>query len=233
MAAIVGRLPARAGVVPAGHRHAAHLLLWPTKRRWSNANFGHVLGLPPDDPAVRKLALAAYRNYARYLVELMRLPRMPLETVATRVESKGLETLLETWRESGSLILVAAHVGNNEFIAAGAVSHGLPIHVLADDSTFPEMFEHLSGQRRRYGVTVIPWRNLREIYAVLKRGEMLALLVDWGYRPTTSPSGFRRLDHAPGRAGHPRRQTGAGIVPIVSHRRPDGTFRRPMTRRSG
>ena len=31
-------------------------LLWPTKRRWSNRNFGHVLGLPPDHPRVRRIA---------------------------------------------------------------------------------------------------------------------------------------------------------------------------------
>src|SRR5205823_9646257 len=103
-----------------------------SKRRWANANFGHVLGLPPNDPAVRRLALAAYRNYARYLVELMRLPRMPLERIADRVEPKGLETVLDLWRESGSLILVAAHIGNNEFVAGGMASHGLPINVLAD-----------------------------------------------------------------------------------------------------
>ena len=34
-------------------RPGRRYLLWPTKRRWSNRNFGHVLGLPPDDPAVR------------------------------------------------------------------------------------------------------------------------------------------------------------------------------------
>ena len=44
--------------------------VWPKKREWLNANFGHVLGLPPEDPAVRQLALAAYRNYGRYLVDL-------------------------------------------------------------------------------------------------------------------------------------------------------------------
>ena len=52
-------------------------LLWPKKRDWSNQNFGHVLGLPPDDPRVRRLALRAYREYGRYLVELMRVPFLP------------------------------------------------------------------------------------------------------------------------------------------------------------
>ena len=49
--------PGAAGVVPAGLVTRLTYVLWPSKRRWANANFGHVLGLPPDDPAVRKLAL--------------------------------------------------------------------------------------------------------------------------------------------------------------------------------
>ena len=225
VAAIVGRLPARPAWIVLGMITQASYLLWPSKRRWANLNFGHILGLPPNDPAVRRLALAAYRNYARYLIELMRLPRMPLDKAAARVEAQGIETLREIWRESGSLILVAAHVGNNEFVAAGAVSHGLPINVLADDTTFPEMFELLRRQRERWGVTIIPWRNIREIYAVLKRGELLGLLVDWGYRPDGIPVRlFGAWTTLPAGPAALAAKTGATILPIVAHRRPDGTF---------
>ena len=57
----------------------ASYLAWPTKRRFSNANFAKVLGLPPGHPRVRRLALRAYKEYARYMVELMRLPSRPRE----------------------------------------------------------------------------------------------------------------------------------------------------------
>ena len=57
----------------------ASYLFWPTKRTWSNRNFGHVLGLPPEDRRVRSMALRAYGEYGRYLVELMRLPSRPLD----------------------------------------------------------------------------------------------------------------------------------------------------------
>lgn len=223
--AIVGRLPARAAWTVLGWITQLTYLVWPAKRRWSNVNFAHVLGLPEDDPEVRRLALRAYRHYARYLVELMRLPRMPLERISDRVESQGLDSLVELWRDANGVILVAAHVGNNEFVAGGMAAHRLPINVLADDTSFPEMFDLLKRERERWGVRIIPWRNLREVYAILKRREMLGLLVDWGYRSdgipvrlfgawTTLPAGPATL------AG----RTGATIVPIVAHRRPDGTF---------
>jgi KDO2-lipid IV(A) lauroyltransferase len=155
----------------------------------------------------------------------MRLPRMPLEESGLRVESDGIETLEAAWREAGSLILAMAHVGNNEYVAAGLASRGWPISVLADDTAFPEMFELLRAQRERWSVRIIPWRNMREIYGVLRRGEILGLLVDWGYRPdgiavrffdawTTLPAGPAAL----------AARSGAVILPVAVHRRPDGTF---------
>ena len=68
-------------------------LVWPTKRRWSNRNFGYVLGLPPGDPRVRRMALRAYLEYGRYLVELMRLPSRSPEEMAAMVPVLDTEDL--------------------------------------------------------------------------------------------------------------------------------------------
>ena len=73
---IVSHVPGALARWVIGTGSQAGYLGWPTKRRWSNANFGHVLGLPPDDPRVRRLALRAYREYATYLVETMRLENL-------------------------------------------------------------------------------------------------------------------------------------------------------------
>ncbi|MFL5641071.1 MAG: hypothetical protein ACJ771_01860, partial [Chloroflexota bacterium] len=79
-------LPARPTGAVLGLGAQASYLLWPTKRDWSNRNFGHVLGLPPDDPRVRRVALRAYRRYGTYLVELMRVPFMPQDEVMGLIE---------------------------------------------------------------------------------------------------------------------------------------------------
>ena len=54
-----------------------------------------MLGLPPDHPRVRRLALRAYGEYARYVVELMRLPSRPHEELRGSVEAAGVERLVE------------------------------------------------------------------------------------------------------------------------------------------
>ena len=222
---IIGRLPRRLVEGAFSVVLQGSYLLWPTKRRWSNTNFGHVLGLPPDDPAVRRVARAAYRSYARYLVELMRLPRMSDAEVEGTVEPLELEAMMAIWHESNGLILTIAHIGSNEAVGRGMAHHGLPFNVVADDSTFPELFEHLRRQREEWSVKLIPWRNLREIFNVLRRREILVLLVDWGYRPDGVPvTLFDAWTTLPAGPAFLAGKTGATILPITIRRIDDRRF---------
>jgi KDO2-lipid IV(A) lauroyltransferase len=204
----------------------AGYVFWPAKRRWSNANFGHVAGLPPDDPRVRRMALGAYREYARYLVEVMHLESMSAERAGQLVAQSELDGVETIWRESkGGLIFALGHVGNNEAVAAAAAGRGWPVNVVADDTAFPEMFARFTALREAWGVHVIPWRNLREIYGVLKRREMLALLVDWGYRADGIPvrlfDGWTTLPAGPASLAA---KTGSRILPLSIRRQPNGDF---------
>lgn len=202
----------------------ASYLLWPTKRRWSNANFGHVLGLPPHHPQVRRFALKAYRTYARYMVELMRLPS---GRDRVELELAGVDEMADAWRESGGpIILSIAHIGNNEAAATVLAERGYPISVIADDTAFPELFALLREQRRSWGVELIPWRNLRDIYAVLRRGEILGVVVDWGYRADGIPVRlFDAWTTLPAGAATLAGKTGAWIVPVALRRTAHGRFR--------
>lgn len=222
---VVARLPARAAWTVLGWFTQASYLLWPAKRRWSNRNFGHVLGTSPDDPAVRRLALGAYRSYARYLVELMQLSSMTPAGAAAMLDPSSLDEVERLWRTSKGVVFVACHIGNNDAIAAGCGHRGWPLSGVADDSTFPELFELLRQERARWGATVIPWRNLREVYGVLRRGEMLALMVDWGYRPDDIPVKlFDAWTTLPAGPATLAARTGAIILPVVARRMPDGRF---------
>jgi phosphatidylinositol dimannoside acyltransferase len=198
-------------------------LAWPTKRRWSNSNFAHVLGLPPGDRKVRLTALAAYGEYARYVVEMMRLPNLSRDIAKDLIVGDDLDKVEPIWREGGGgLILALGHIGNAEAAAAGVAFRGWPISVLADDSSFPEMFEEFRRTREKWGVHVIPWRNLREIYTVLRRGEMLGLFVDWGYRSDGIPVRlFDAWTTLPAGPAALAAKTGSPILPIAIRRRAD------------
>jgi KDO2-lipid IV(A) lauroyltransferase len=217
---VLGRIPpAIARLIVATGAQLSYLL-WPTKRRWSNANFGHVLGLPPDDPRVRHMAMRAYGEYARYIVELMRLPRMDSAEALRMVDHDFLDTF-EPVRAAlkGGVILALGHVGNNEAVAAAVASRGYPVSVVADDSAFPELYDDLRRLRESWGVRLIPWRNLRDMYGVLRRGEFLGLLVDWGYRPDGIPVElFDAWTTLPAGPATLAARTGAQILPITIRR---------------
>jgi phosphatidylinositol dimannoside acyltransferase len=223
---LLGILPSGPSRFVASRVTQASYLLWPTKQRWSNRNFGHVLGLPPDDPRVRRLALQAYAEYGRYLVELMRLPSRSAAEVDQLAGDIDVEAVKRLRAESpGGLILAASHMGSNEAVAVSIADHGLPISVVADDSSFPELFEHLRREREQWSVKLIKWRNLRGIFDVLRKREMLGLLVDWGYRADGIPVRlFGSWTTLPAGPATLAAKTRSWIVSVHIRRRSDGRF---------
>jgi phosphatidylinositol dimannoside acyltransferase len=228
LAWILATVPPGPAAAVIGRASQLSYLAWPTKRRWSNRNFGHVLGLPPDHQEVRSMALRAYYGYGRYLVELMRLPSRSAEERAALVPDLDAVEFKRLWREAphgGGMIFVVGHVGSNDAVAAAIARHDMPISVVADDSAFPELFELLRSQREAWGVRIIGWRNLRAIFGVLRRREMLGLLVDWGYRADGIPVKlFGQWTALPAGPATLAAKTGSRILPITIRRRPDGTF---------
>ena len=223
---LIGHLPMAVARRLIGFVLVGSYVLWPSKRRYVNENFAHVLGRPPGDPEVRRAALAAYRTYARYVTELMRLPRLPNERAAELVDTANLMPLEAWWLENKrGIILTTAHIGNLESVARGIARHGWPIAAVADDTSFPELFDYLRRQRESWGVTLIPWRKLRELYGVLRRGEVLALIVDWGYRSDGIPVRlFGQWTTLPAGPAVLAAKTGAVIVHIAIRRSADGRF---------
>jgi phosphatidylinositol dimannoside acyltransferase len=173
------------------------------------------------------VALRAYREYGRYLVELMRVPFMPEDEVVGLMEPLD-PVELQRIRDAtkGGVIVTAAHVGNNDVVGAAIAHMGLPLNVVADDSSFPELFEHLRRQREQWHATLIPWRNLRAIFGVLRRRELLGLLVDWGYRSDGIPVQlFGAWTTLPAGPATLAAKTSSRILPAITIRQPDGRLR--------
>ena len=198
----------------------------PQRRRWLRSNFAHVLGVSPKDKAAGRLARAAYRNYARYVMELMRLPWLKPGQVELLLDLGDFERFMEIYRSSNGTILVAAHLGNNEAAASAFAKHGLEINVVGDDSAYVELFELFERQRVAWGIKMITWRNLRGVYGALRRKEALVLLVDWGYRADGIPvkmfGSWTTLPAGPALLAAKHSST---ILPFCINRLPDGRFR--------
>ena len=225
---LMSRLPVAVARAIVSFVLQASFFLVPRKRRFVNDNFAHILGRPASSLEVKRKAYAAYRSYARYVVELMRLPRLTNDQAAALVDTSTLLPLEDYWKSTGKgLILTSAHIGNLEAVARGIARHGWPIAAIADDTSFPELFDLLRRQRKDWGVELIPWRNLRDLFGVLKRREILALIIDWGYRAEDIPVRmFGSWTTLPAGPAALAAKTGAPIVHIAIRRLPDGrTFK--------
>lgn len=222
---LFAHLPPRLGIALLQALFSMGYHVWPPKAGIIRSNMAHVLGLPVDDPRAAAAARRAYRTYGRYLAELLRLPSRPDSEIAELIDQHQLESFLAALDASHGLIIPSAHIGNGEAVVAGFSHLGLGGNILADDSSQGMLFEHLTTARARWGVRMIPWRNLREVYRVLARGELLGLTVDWGYRPGDVPVRlFGEWTTLPAGPAMLAAKTGALIVPVFSYRQASGRY---------
>jgi lauroyl/myristoyl acyltransferase len=205
---------------------------WPHKRRIILANASQVLGLPAKDRRVRHLARRIYATYSQFIIELMRLPSLPADEPMRLMRSGGehgeesFVAIFEKLRsEKRGLIAVSGHIGSIDLLAGAFALRGLPTYGLADDSAYPELFEEMNAQRRRWKIEIIPWRNLRRVFSALREPAILGLVVDWGYRSDGIPVRlFGEWTTLPAGPAMLAAKTHAAIVPVVGRRMDDGTY---------
>jgi KDO2-lipid IV(A) lauroyltransferase len=154
--------------------------LWPAKRRNAVANLQRVLGA--DAHQAGRLARAAFRNYGKYLIDMMRLSGWQLRDIEQRLVVHGLEHVEAARAQGRGLIFVGGHIGNSDIGGAILAGRGYPAHVIAETLHPPRWNALVQETRRQTGMRVIAAEGgAREILRVLRRNEVLAFLVD---RPT-------------------------------------------------
>jgi KDO2-lipid IV(A) lauroyltransferase len=196
-----------------------------SKRDLLHANLAHPMGLPPSDRRVRSAARRAFRNYAKYLVDMMRIGELDEADAADLVHIEDIEVLRRARAEERGVLLCTVHVGGMDLIGAGLKLEGESLHVVADDTTYGRLYDHLEEARKRQHIFLIGWRNLRGIFRALRDGENLVLFCDGGFRrgdvpvelcgePTTLPIGPATL----------AAKSGAPMMPVACRRTSDDRF---------
>jgi KDO2-lipid IV(A) lauroyltransferase len=160
------------------------------KRRLMQDNLARPMALPADDRRVRASARRAFRNYAKYLADVMRLAEHTPEQIGELVTIENIALLKEARAAGKGVLLCTVHVGGMDLISPALVLHGEQLHVIADDTTYGRLYDHLKAVREPHGLTLIGWRNLRALFRALRAGENLVLFCDGGYRPGDVPVEF-------------------------------------------
>jgi KDO2-lipid IV(A) lauroyltransferase len=183
-ALLVQRLPARlvyGGAVLGGE---IGYVVWRRRRDITKRNFAVVLGRPAGDPEVARVSRRAFRNFGKYLTEIMRFPSMghaELHELVT-IDPASLEHLRAARERGRGIIFVSAHYGNFE-IGGARIAQEIPLTVVADELENTRLMDFLVANREHKNVVILPPEGAtRRVLAALKRNEMVGFMMDLGPR---------------------------------------------------
>ena len=109
---------------------------------------------------IRNLAKRFYRNFCDILIETIKMFHFTEQELARHIKYANPEILDDFYNKGKSVIVVAAHYGNWEWLA-GLRTHS-PFHIIAvykplNSRIFDKIMKQL---RTRFGVEVVPMANI-------------------------------------------------------------------------
>jgi KDO2-lipid IV(A) lauroyltransferase len=227
LAVVVARVCPRSLAYFLGDR-LADLRRWtsPTSRHAVRSNLAHVFEAPPEPHELDRRTRVVFRNFARFVVDFLRLPEWDDARMAEKIEFHGGEHARKALARGRGIVFLTAHLGNWELGGALLAHLGIRLNVVARPHRAGAVTKMFDRRRERLGMRVISVREAaRRAYRVLQAGEALAVLGDrdithHGHRvrffgeETTVPSAYVRM----------ALRTNAAIVPGCLVRRSGDRF---------
>jgi len=178
--------------------------LLPTReRRVAEAQIRRFL---PDAPSPGAVVRAVYANLGETIAESLDLEPI-LRRATTHISSTPLAELEEARAAGRPLMVLAAHIGNWDLLAAFFVRSGFRVVTIGRPARNPALQSALGALRARYGIETI-WRTdrgaSRKIIRELRAHRLIAALLDQDIetrhefipffgQPAATPSGLVEL----------------------------------------
>ena len=155
--------------------------LLPSLRRNSMANYAQVLGKPPTNSEVRRVTQQAFRNFALYLLDVMRFPYISDAELARRVVLHERDEFRRALDERKGVIFVSAHFGNMELAGVQLAKQFAPITLAAEVLKARRLYDWLVANRARHNVRLVPYKQAaRTIISALRDNEFVGFFLDLG-----------------------------------------------------
>lgn len=133
-----------------------------------------------SEKQVRKIAYGSYKSFCIALVEILYLPWMSFEQIKKVVTCPNAEYIIKKVEEKNGVILLAAHFGNWEYVAASVAAQiNEKVSVIVKPQRNPYVTKWMNKARTRWTNEVVPLGiSIRSIYAVLKKKGIVAMVAD-------------------------------------------------------
>ena len=199
----------------------------PQLREDTKSSIAHILGQAKDSPAVSSVTRKCIRNYAKSTVEFCRYSMRPGRGEAS-VSFEGLDRLDAALGEGKGAIIVGLHLGSWDVGATSLARRRYPLNAFVRSfEGNAKISRAIQDLRRKVGVvSILAEDGIRHAAEVLRRNELLAMLID---APSTGRlvkvkflQGYAQF--SPGVAALALR-TKAAVLPGCIVRLPDNTFK--------
>jgi KDO2-lipid IV(A) lauroyltransferase len=222
---LLAHLPARMGLAT-GRRLGD--LLWgilPRRRAIALQNLERSFGKERSPEELRRLGRRSFEHLGMNLVEGCRYFLRPTEVMVSQVRVEGGNHLVAAAARGRGILVLTAHYGNWELLAAAHGLTGLPLSFVVRPLDNPVLDELVERFRRRTGAEMITKRRaLREVLEALRRGRMVGILLD--QNATRAEGVFVPFFGAPACTSKALAvialRTGAPVVPVFLRRETDG-----------
>ncbi len=170
-----------------------------------------------DEAARESVVRGMFRDLARNLVDLLRLPRRTPAEVRALVAFEGEEHLARALARGKGVLAVSAHLGNWELLGAALAGRGVRVHVLAQRLFDARSDRLLAAWRRGAGLVVHSREGgLLSAARALRAGELVGALVDQDTAgPAVEVDFFGQPARTPTSLFLLARRLGAEIVPLT------------------
>ena len=178
---IVAALPSRAAYALADFAGDLWHRFAPGRRRLVAANLQRVCaatGRPTHGPEFAALLRSAFRNHARYYVELLRAPHYPIDRIDDHVEVPEWDRFLPLLR-GGPAMLLSSHLGNFEPFGLFIAAHGLRPLSPVEEIEPRALYEFITERRGASRVDLVPLGEAgRAIVKRLRAGGLVGIIAD-------------------------------------------------------
>jgi len=192
-------------------------------------NIKVVLNQTGNSHQLRYSSRMVFVNFARYLLEFLRVSKIDLRYIEKYVTIVGKENLDKVLKLGRGALLVSAHLGNWELGGIALAMLGYKVNVIAWTHKNRRVNDFFLEQRQSKGLKVIPLGvGIRKAFSALQNNEMIGFLGDVDYaapghglrvqffgRDTIMPKGPAAFSV----------KTGAPIVPLFMVREEGNKFR--------
>jgi len=208
-------------------RRIGDLLWWllPRRRRRALDNIRQSLGRDMTPREIEGLGRRSFQHLGMNLIEACRYFLRPTDVMLSQVQVEGVEHLRSAAARGRGILILTAHYGNWELLAAAHGLTGLPLSIVIRPLDSPVLDELAARFRRRSGAELIVKRQaVREVLQALRSGRMVGILLD---QNATRAEGvfvpFFGVDASTSKGlAVLALRTDAPVVPVFLRRTPEG-----------